>query len=107
VAQLAGDNSQVKLAMILDSAHGVIRYTRLSGMPADGRDFELWAIIGNDAPVSLGVMPHSDSGVIQLSGPLVGRMAQATLAISDEPKGGSPTGKATGAVLAAGKLTPI
>jgi anti-sigma-K factor RskA len=107
VAELAAADSPVKLAAIFDPAHGVIRYNRVSGTPAEGRDYELWAIIGTDAPVSLGVVPQGETGVIQVSAQLAARMAVATLAISDEPKGGSPTGKPTGAVLAAGKLTPI
>ncbi len=107
VAELAATDSPVKMAAVFDPAHNVIRYNRVSGTPAEGRDYELWAIIGTDAPVSLGVVPQSETGVIQVSAQLAARMTAATLAISDEPKGGSPTGKATGAVLAVGKLTPI
>jgi anti-sigma-K factor RskA len=35
------------------------------------------------------------------------KMVGATLAISDEPAGGSPTGAPTGAVLAAGEITTL
>jgi anti-sigma-K factor RskA len=107
VAELSATDSPVKMAAIFDPTHNVIRYNRVSGTPADGRDYELWAIIGNDAPVSLGVVPQGETGIIPVSAQLAARMTAATLAISDEPKGGSPTGKATGPILAVGKLTPI
>ena len=107
VAELSAADSPVKLAAIFDPGRKVIRYNRVSGTPAEGRDYELWAIIGNDAPVSLGVVPKGETGVIPVSAQLAARMTAATLAISDEPKGGSPTGKATGPILAVGKLTPI
>ena len=108
VAELAiQQGGGVQLAAYFDPNKKVIRYNRLSDAAATGRDFELWVIIGKDAPVSLGVVPAEKNGVIKVSATLAAQMSDAVLAISDEPKGGSPTGKATGAVLSVGKLTPI
>jgi anti-sigma-K factor RskA len=108
VAELAlQQGGGVQLAAYFDADKKLIRYARVSDAPLSGRDFELWVIIGKDAPVSLGVVPSDKSGVIKVSADLATKMADATLAISDEPKGGSPTGKATGAILSVGKLTPI
>lgn len=108
VAELAlQQGGGVQLAAYFDADKKLIRYTRVSDAPVSGRDFELWVIIGKDAPVSLGVVPNDKSGVIKISAALAPKMVDATLAISDEPKGGSPTGKATGAILSVGKLTPI
>ncbi len=97
----------VQLAAYFDADKKLIRYARVSDAAASGRDFELWVIIGKDAPISLGVVPQDQSGVIKVSPALAAKMIDATLAISDEPKGGSPTGKATGAVLSVGKLTRV
>ena len=108
VAELAlQQGGGVQLAAYFDADKKLIRYARVSDAPVSGRDFELWVIIGKDAPVSLGVVPNDKSGVIKVSADLAAKMVDATLAISDEPKGGSPTGKATGAILSVGKLTPI
>ncbi len=107
IAELSGETKAVKLAVSYDVASATLRYTRVEGQAAEGRDFELWAVIGKDAPVSLGVIPASASGTIKVPSQLAAKISDAVLAISDEPKGGSPTGKATGAVLSVGKLTPI
>ena len=107
IAELSGETKAVKLAVSYDVASATLRYNRVEGQAAAGRDFELWAIIGKDAPVSLGVIPASASGTIKVPSQLTAKISDAVLAISDEPKGGSPTGQPTGAVLSTGKLTPI
>ena len=66
-----------------------------------GRATELWAIPPGGAPVSLGILPEAESWVVSLPPELAGQAADLTLALSDEPEGGSPTGAPTGAVLAA------
>jgi len=108
VAELASQQGKgVQLAAYFDASKKLIRYARVSDAPAEGRDFELWVIIGKDAPVSLGVVPPDSSGVIKVSAELAAKMIDATLAISDEPKGGSLTGQPSGAVLSVGKLTRV
>lgn len=65
------------------------------------RSLELWVLDEQGKPHSLGVMPHS--GVAEMPMPEGAPMPKApTLAISDEPRGGSPTGSPTGPVLTAG-----
>lgn len=107
VAELSGPQQAVKLAVLYDSQKGEIRFTRVSGAPVSGRDFELWVIAGNNAPVSLGVLPATNKGVIKVSEVLKAKLAGSVLAISDEPVGGSPTGQPTGAVLATGDMNTI
>ncbi|WP_162818048.1 anti-sigma factor [Aquirhabdus parva] len=72
-------------------------------VPSD-RDLELWSIQGNTAPRSLGVL-HIKNGqatISRVAADLV--VKDSTLAISLEPKNGSPTGQPTGAVLYTGKI---
>ncbi len=71
------------------------------GLQAD-RALELWAIPGDGAPRSLGLISASGATVLQKRQELEGA---DTLAVSLEPAGGSPTGAPTGPVLYAGKLT--
>ncbi len=67
--------------------------------PGDGKDFELWAIQGAQAPVSLGVLA-SGGARFTLPGADNGEVLEVTL----EPKGGAPGGAPSGPVVAKGAL---
>lgn len=72
--------------------------------PAD-RARELWVIPGGGTPISLGVMAEQAMSRLTVSEALARQLQQgATLAISLEPMGGSPTGQPTGPVIASGAL---
>jgi anti-sigma-K factor RskA len=75
-------------------------------MPADPRhSHELWVIPAGGKPRSLGVMPDARQTHMQLADALAELMQEgATVAISVEPRGGSPTGSPTGPVVASGAL---
>lgn len=76
----------------------------LLSMPAN-RTTELWLILPNAKPVSLGVFPSDKPVMMTLPPEIMAQMsAQAVLAVSDEPSGGSPTGAPTGPVLATGTM---
>lgn len=69
---------------------------------------ELWIIVGDKAPRSLGVIDAANPRAYALPDDVRADLAAgATLAVSIEPTGGSPTGAPTGAVVASGKLTQI
>ncbi|TPG72657.1 anti-sigma factor [Pseudomonas arsenicoxydans] len=73
-----------------------------------GRSLELWAIPADGKPVSLGVIPAGGKGRVVLSDTqkaLIGK--PIALAVSLEPKGGSPTGQPTGPVLYQGALATL
>lgn len=76
-------------------------------MKSDPRhSHELWVIPPNGKPVSLGTMGDAKQTHVQLADALAELLQQgATIAISVEPRGGSPTGAPTGPVVAAGALT--
>lgn len=72
--------------------------TRIGGQPAPaGAVHEAWVIIGDAAPVSLGLLDQPE-----LRRPLDALPEGAILAISLEPAGGSTTGAPTGPVLVTG-----
>jgi anti-sigma-K factor RskA len=72
----------------------------------DARSLELWALPADAAPVSLGLMPATGGVRLALDERQRNALAQAAnVAVSDEPKGGSPTGAPTGAVLYVAPLT--
>lgn len=66
---------------------------------------ELWVIAADGVPHSLGVMRRTGETQFAVPPPLRPvTAAGATLAVSLEPAGGSPTGKPTGPVIATGKI---
>ena len=67
---------------------------------------ELWVIPADGKPRSLGILGTSKQAHMQLANALADLLQQgATIAISVEPKGGSPTGSPTGPVVASGALS--
>jgi anti-sigma-K factor RskA len=71
--------------------------------------WELWMLPGGDrAPVSLGLITTHETQSMRVSPQLAAQINAAWgLAMSVEPKGGSPTGLPTGPVLYKGQLTRL
>jgi len=108
MAALAADGSPVRYVALYDAAGAKVAMSHIAGERAADRDFELWLIEGNNAPMSVGVIPQGGSVSMALDDAMRGIMASgAVLAISEEPRGGSPTGQPTGPVVAAGDLRAI
>lgn len=106
-AQLVSESSPLEMLAVIEPVKHEIALRRVAGEPIPGRVFEVWAILPDQTPVSLGVLPDSETTRILVPAELRSRAAQITLAISDEPIGGSPTGAPTGAVLAAGAMSEL
>jgi anti-sigma-K factor RskA len=108
VAALSAQGSNVSVVALYNASTGKLRLTSLSGAAVPDKDYELWAIEGANSPKSMGLITVSGSNDMTLTPEeLQGFGAGTTLAISLEPKGGSPTGQPTGPVVAAGKATLI
>jgi anti-sigma-K factor RskA len=78
-------------------------------LTTDPRAFELWLIpVGETTPRSLGLIEPGQPIKLIIPPDLAARLTpDATLAVSLEPPGGSPTGAPTGPVIAVGKLTSL
>jgi anti-sigma-K factor RskA len=82
--------------------------SRTQGAARPGRVIELWLIAeGAAGPVSLGVLPDSAEARVSVPADIAALVPGGTLAVSDEPIGGSPTGAPTGEVMAAAAVTEI
>lgn len=104
VAQMSGEGNAISLVASYESESGRLSVTPVAAGPSDQKSLELWMISGNDPAVSLGVLPQSGEGEIEIPETMRSRIAAGvTLAVSLEPFGGSPTGTATGPVIAAGQ----
>lgn len=108
VAAVAPKDSQVQYVAVYDPTTHQLNLSHVAGDRPQGKDFELWVVQGQNPAVSLGVIPAGDKARIAVSGDRR-RLLDAgnLLAISVEPPGGSPTGKATGPIVAAGGLSAI
>jgi len=105
VADVAAEDGSLVVAAAYDADAGELFVDRLAGGPREGRALELWLIAGENAPVSLGVLPGEARAALVVPQDLRPQLDGGVLAISDEPPGGSPTGAPTGDVLAAGPIT--
>jgi len=100
-AQLSAEASPLRYEAAI--AGDQLTLTRVAGTDAEaGKDYELWIIEGDKAPVSLGVLTEA---TVTIAAPKAA--AGFVLAITLEPKGGGPEGKPTGPILAAGPLKNI
>lgn len=108
VSSLAPVGSDVALLAVFDPKASVLNVNRTSGTVPSGRSLELWAIVGNTPPVSLGVLPATARARIPVPNEVASRLAVGvTLAITNEPLGGSATGAPTSPPVAAGALSEI
>ena len=98
-ATLAANDSQVSYLVQVSDAG--IQLTLSGPAPTEAQAHELWLIVGDAAPVSLGLIGDAPL-------PLPAALAPGMiLAVSLEPAGGSTTGAPTGPVLALGPLQNI
>ena len=109
VASLASEDGAAALAVAFQPAQGTMLVTPARLQPSAGHDHELWMIPrAGAAPVSLGVVRGAGPRRLTVPAALREAMAaDAALALSVEPAGGSPTGSPTGPVIASGPLTRI
>ncbi len=107
ISEIAAEDQSLRVLAIYDPSEDRLTVTRTAGQALPGRALELWAIAEGAAPVSLGVLPDDPSTILTLPEDLRSQVAGLTLAISDEPPGGSTTGAPTGAVLAAGQVREL
>lgn len=108
VAALADAQARTALVVTADPARGrlQVRVARDVQVP-DDRTLQLWAIAGNGKPRSLGILPDNRRADLALDQRAIGPDV-VLLAISLEPKGGSPDpDRPTGPVLYKGSWTRL
>lgn len=107
VAQIAPVDSGEPVAAVFDPTTGNLRVAA-AALVDSGHSPELWVIPAGGTPYSLGVLHSTQPTAVAISRADRNRFAAgATLAVTIEPLGGSPSGKPTGAVVAQGALTRV
>lgn len=106
-APLSPGGEAALLLATYDAAAGALQIAP-STLATAGRTPQLWVIPGDGTPRSLGLISADARTQVPLTAELkVWLVDGATLAVSLEPAGGSPTGQPTGPVVASGKLSTI
>ncbi|HVK91284.1 MAG TPA: anti-sigma factor [Mycoplana sp.] len=105
IAELSGTDNPISLMARYDAQTGELTMTPVAAKQDAARSLELWLVEDGKSPVSLGVLPQSGEGTLAIPEAMRPRLkgGGAVLAVSVEPLGGSPTGTATGPVIASGK----
>lgn len=102
------DSMGVEFVALYDRSTGMVKLVGLAGEGMPDHDLELWYISGDRPAVSMGVVPPMSKMDMPLDTDARAAFSEGTvLAITLEPKGGSPTGKATGPIVSMGKATLI
>ncbi len=105
VAEMKGKDAPIDLVAHYDATSGVLDITPVAAGAAQEKSLELWLVKPDGKTVSLGVLPQTGEGSLSISPDLrTGITKGATLAVSVEPFGGSPTGTATGPVILVGAM---
>ena len=106
VAVLQKDSQSPAFLVSVDLDKRQLTIRPVAAKPAEGKSYELWLVHDDlKTPRSLGIVgdkPVTVGPTLTSYSPKV--IEDATLAISLEPQGGSPTGLPTGPVLWSGKL---
>lgn len=108
VATLLDDKAQAALVVTADSTKRTMAVRVLAGAPvADDKTLQLWAITKEGKPRSLGILPDNRRAALALTADAIGDDV-ALLAVSLEPKGGSPDPNGpTGPVLYKGTWVKV
>ena len=108
VATLSSEDNPARLVVSWDPDSRSFIVTPAVLNQAAGRDHELWLIPPSGTPRSLGLVQSDASQRIVIPVELLRDLSEdASIALSVEPSGGSPTGLPTGPVIAAGQLHQI
>lgn len=97
---LAATDGTLTVDVFVDTDSQQVRVVPLEGAVAEQGDYELWVAVGEGAPISLGVLDITHTATYSMQSDWMRGLSNAHMAISFEPKGGSPTGQPTGPVLA-------
>ena len=106
VASLSGAEASVTVAFDATTARLLVTPVTLDRGAGDA---QLWVIpVGREVPVPLGVIDAQGAGFLAVDAADVALLTPgATIAISQEVRGGSPTGAPQGPIVATGKIIRV
>jgi len=105
VAVLGEGEQQPRFLVTVDLASRQVSVVAVQGVPPHEGDLELWLVRPESGAQSLGLIPAAGAARLdigQRATPAL--LSGGLLAVSQEPRGGSPTGQPTGPVVFTGPL---
>ena len=105
VAALSETGGAPALLVTYDQSTRKMQVTPVNVSPRPGHSLELWVIAGKAPPKSIGLM--RSEGATALDRMALDLRQGMTIAVSVEPKGGSPTGLPTGPVIYSGRMIDL
>ncbi len=107
IARLSGTDGAISVTADLSrDGRTLVLHASRPVLAGPKQSFELWLIpVAGTGPVPVAVLGSLDATFALATAQLGQLRPGSTLAVSAEPAGGSPTGKPTGAVILAGKIT--
>jgi anti-sigma-K factor RskA len=99
VAMLTPEGGKPAFVLTVDTVKNTLSVRRVADAAPSDKSYELWAVEPGQAPKSMGVVQEAS-----YTQPLPYKPQDLVFAISLEPKGGSPTGVATGPIVFSGPL---
>lgn len=107
IAALGSETGKAAMTASYDPASAMLTLTPVA-MDTGKLYPELWVIPEGGAALSLGIISRDRPHRLKVAPELRAALAKgALLAVTPEPEGGAPGGKATGPVIASGKITTI
>ncbi len=107
LAQLTSQTSDTLVYAGVNERTAELRYDIRIGTPPPGRAFELWLIVPDRDPISLGMLKTGGEHGFKVPQVYAGLLRGGQLAITDEPPEGAPGGVASGDLWAIGEINPI
>ena len=108
VALLKPASGPTAFVATLDRKRRIMTVSPGAAPAPKGKSLELWMIPPGGAPQALGVIPSDRSAKMPMPEAFEGSGdTPIVLAVSLEPKGGSPTGHPTGPVVARGRFSAV
>ncbi len=108
VAALSSGETDAEFVVLYEAETASLKVTQTGGVKPTDKDYELWFIDGDGPAISIGLVGGQGAKAPFIPDRLKGQYKEGlTLAVSLEPSGGSPTGVATGPVIAIGKAKKI
>ena len=98
-AEIASDIGDFRVVALVDKARDEVFLTRTAGAAPAGRILQVWAHGPDEPAQSVGLWPDGESVALALPPEIAAVRGTLTLGISEEPPGGSPTGRPSGRVF--------
>lgn len=108
LARLDAEGGKLSFVAAVNPGGDSLTIVPASLLVPEQKSMELWLIPKGEKPHSLGLIDPNRPLKVEVPKELLDRVnADAILAVSLEPEGGSPTGQPTGPVIANGKLAQL